>query len=504
MKKVLSLLLVLVMAFSMVAMTSCGKDKGDNKGNESASFDYSKLDIENYISLEKSDYTNVTLEIDVKPEITDESVEEFIQYLLEQNADSETKTDVAVEKGDTVKIYYRGTVDGVDFEGGSNMSASQPDPLKIGSGAFIPGFEDALIGIVPNTTSYTKVTSGTVKDDYVVYVSYTYTFDAKEEKVTSERIDLANTDKYDEAFIANIVGKTVGTAFTFTADVDVNGDGEKENVAYDMKVTFASIEETTPIEVTFPDPYKNNEELSGKKAIFYVVITELGRPVIPELTEELVKKSMGFESENKSTGDAYLAEFREYVRKSLTETRESTIKSDALNKLIEILMEEADVKEYPQAAIDEVTTYYNEQLKYYFEGYSQQYSDFPYETEEEFAPDFFGIPEGTSYEEWLKNSAEEEVRYNLIVNYLISAEKIKLTKDEKAEQIKALSEYYAAYYTQYYGQTYTADQILEMRGEESLVQEALYNKVFEFLGNNITIVENIVEEDESAESTDAE
>ena len=492
-------MLALVMVFSMLTMVACNKDKtGDEPaGSESAAFDYSKLNIKDYISLDSAYYKGATVEVDVTPEIGDSDVEDFIEYLLKQNADSETLTDVAVENGDTVKLYFRGSVDGVDFEGGSNMSDSTPTSLGIGSGSFIPGFEEALVGIIPNTTSFTKITSGTVKADYVVYVTYSYAYGSEEGSVASvERIDLASTEKYDEAFIANIVGQTVGSTFTFTADVDMNGDGEKESVTYDMKVSFASIEETADITVTFPDPYQNNEELSGKEAVFHVVITELARPVIPELTEELVKKSMGFESENGATGDAYLAEFRVYVKKSLEETRTSNIKSDALNKLIETLMANAEVKEYPEDALNEVFKYCEDQLAYYFEAYSAQYSDFPYATAEEFAPDFFGIPEGQTYEEWLDAYAKEEVKYNLIVFYVMDKENIKLSASEREEQVKALADYYAAYYTSYYGQTITADTILAEFGEDALAEEALYNKVFEFLADNITIKENIVEDAE--------
>jgi trigger factor len=49
-------------------------------------------------------------------------------------------------------LYYEGYKDGVAFQGGSNMNDTKPYQLEIGSGAFIPGLEDALIGIVPSET----------------------------------------------------------------------------------------------------------------------------------------------------------------------------------------------------------------------------------------------------------------------------------------------------------------------------------------------------------------
>ncbi|ARD06827.1 trigger factor [Lactobacillus amylolyticus] len=59
----------------------------------------------------------------------------------EQNAELVLKKDKAA-KGDTVTIDYKGTIDGKAFEGGSAQNYS----LELGSGAFIPGFEDQLIG----------------------------------------------------------------------------------------------------------------------------------------------------------------------------------------------------------------------------------------------------------------------------------------------------------------------------------------------------------------------
>ena len=63
-------------------------------------------------------------------------------------------TDRKVKKGDTVNIDYKGMVDGKEFDGGTASGAS----LKIGSGTFIDGFEDQLIGKMPGETVQVKVT----------------------------------------------------------------------------------------------------------------------------------------------------------------------------------------------------------------------------------------------------------------------------------------------------------------------------------------------------------
>lgn len=79
----------------------------------------------------------------VKTDVTDEQVEAEIQSEREKHARFVSREDKAVEKGDTVILDYSGTVDGVKFDGGT----AENQTLEIGSGAFIPGFEDQMIGM---------------------------------------------------------------------------------------------------------------------------------------------------------------------------------------------------------------------------------------------------------------------------------------------------------------------------------------------------------------------
>lgn len=82
-----------------------------------------------------------------KAEVTDEQIQKKIDQLLKDNATMEPKGDDAVlEKGDDAIFDFEGSIDGVKFEGGS----AKDYELVIGSGAFIPGFEDQMIGMKPN------------------------------------------------------------------------------------------------------------------------------------------------------------------------------------------------------------------------------------------------------------------------------------------------------------------------------------------------------------------
>lgn len=85
-------------------------------------------------------------------EVTDEEVDSAIEGLRRQYATIAPKEGQA-EKGDTVVMDFEGSVDGVPFEGG----AAENHELELGSGQFIPGFEDQLIGVTAGIEVDVKV-----------------------------------------------------------------------------------------------------------------------------------------------------------------------------------------------------------------------------------------------------------------------------------------------------------------------------------------------------------
>ena len=75
------------------------------------------------------------------PVVTEEDIQQQMNVYIQRATTTET-VDRAAENGDTVVIDFEGFVDGVAFEGGKG----EKHPLKLGSGQFIPGFEDQLVG----------------------------------------------------------------------------------------------------------------------------------------------------------------------------------------------------------------------------------------------------------------------------------------------------------------------------------------------------------------------
>lgn len=142
-KKITALLLCAAMA---VTVCGCGKDDGESVENtesteavSSAGVEYDPLD---YVEL--GDYMGIEVSLEDDYAVEESDVREFIEsnvlayYPQYQDTDKTT-----VEEGDFVNIDYVGKKDDVAFDGGT----ASGHVLEIGSGSFIPGFEDGLIGV---------------------------------------------------------------------------------------------------------------------------------------------------------------------------------------------------------------------------------------------------------------------------------------------------------------------------------------------------------------------
>ena len=91
--------------------------------------------------VEIKDYLGIEVEREVVA-VTDEDVDKEIELVRERNSREIEVTDRAAEMGDTAVIDFEGFCDGVAFEGGKGTDYA----LKLGSGSFIPGFEEQVAG----------------------------------------------------------------------------------------------------------------------------------------------------------------------------------------------------------------------------------------------------------------------------------------------------------------------------------------------------------------------
>lgn len=126
---------VFAAALAVGILTGCGSD---------ADKPLKDLDVEKYVTL--GEYKG--LSVSVEPIAVDDAQVEELMHSVYDGCVTSGVTDRAVENGDTVNIDYEGKKDGVAFEGGTQKGS----PLTIGSGKFIEGFEEGLIGVLPGET----------------------------------------------------------------------------------------------------------------------------------------------------------------------------------------------------------------------------------------------------------------------------------------------------------------------------------------------------------------
>lgn len=138
MKKLIALFLVLIMVLSFAG---CAKKDVDpattgGKNGDRVSYNYS---MDKYVTL--GQYKGIT--IDKNGDLYKNYYNSYFQNLV-ANADAYNYIkEGKLQKNDTAMIDYVGKIDGKEFQGGTS---EETYPLVLGSGSFIPGFEDALIG----------------------------------------------------------------------------------------------------------------------------------------------------------------------------------------------------------------------------------------------------------------------------------------------------------------------------------------------------------------------
>ena len=100
-----------------------------------------EVNLENLPEIKLGDFSKLKLE-KLVAEVPAEEVEKALKYISESHKETVVAEGKKAVKGDVVMIDFVGSVDGVEFQGGKGNNY----PLELGSGSFIPGFEDQLIG----------------------------------------------------------------------------------------------------------------------------------------------------------------------------------------------------------------------------------------------------------------------------------------------------------------------------------------------------------------------
>ncbi|MCD8149745.1 MAG: trigger factor [Clostridiales bacterium] len=160
----------------------------------------SEYDATQYVVL-MDDYMNLTVELESDYEVTDADIQEYIENNVLSVYPMMVSTDkTTVEDGDIANIDYSGTLDGEAFDGGSAEGYN----LTIGSGTFIDGFEDGLIGTSVGDTVELELT---FPEDYTsedlagqdVVFTVTVNYIAEEQTLSYDEL----SDEYVESVLGD-------------------------------------------------------------------------------------------------------------------------------------------------------------------------------------------------------------------------------------------------------------------------------------------------------------
>ena len=276
-------------------------------------------------------------------EVTDEDIDAEIKKEQEKNSRTVTVEDRGAENGDITTIDFEGFVDGVAFEGGKGTDY----PLTLGSGSFIPGFEDQLVG--------------------------------------------------------------------------------------------AKAGDHVEVNVTFPEEYQA-AELAGKAAVFQCDVKKVETKELPELDDDFAQDVSEFDT---------LAEYREDVKKNLTEKKEKEARAAKENTAVDKAIENAEM-EIPDAML-------NTQVRQMMNDFASRMQSQGLTMEQYFQ--FTGMTAEKMQEE-MKPQALKRIQTRLVLEKIAETENIEASEDEVNEEIGKMAEMYKM----------EADKLKELLGDRELEQ----------------------------------
>lgn len=308
------------------------------------------------------EYKDLAVEVEASKEVTDEEVDAKIERERQNLADLVVKEDAAVE-GDTVVIDFVGSVDGVEFDGGKGENFS----LELGSGQFIPGFEDQLVGTKAGETKNVEVT---FPEDYQAedLAGKAATFLTTVHEVKSKEVPALDDE------LAKDIDEEVETLDELKAKYRKELEAAKE-IAFDDAVEGAAIELAVanaeivelPEEMVHDEVHRamnefmGNMQRQGISPEMYFQLTgttqedlhkqyesEADKRVKTNLVIEAIAKAEGFEATDeeieKEINDL-ATEYNMPVEQVRTLLSADMLKHDiAMKKAVEVITETAKVK----------------------------------------------------------------------------------------------------------------------------------------------------------------
>ncbi|QJB70979.1 trigger factor [Mycoplasma sp. 1654_15] len=243
-----------------------------------------------YPTLNLPDYKHLKTKF-IEPKVGKEDIDLQIQRLLETSAATQ-ETDKPIKKRDIVNFNFKGFIDGQAFEGGE----AENFDLKIGSGSFIAGFEDQLVGMKKGDKKEITVT---FPENYHVTA---YAGKEAKFKIKINQVNELVLPKLDEEFIKKLSLEDVKNEKDLRAYLEKLTFNEKleQNRVIFQKESFAEIQKQVQIPISeklllneirrLEKLFENNLKSQGFTVKEYLEITKF--------TEEDIKLQMRTESIN--------------------------------------------------------------------------------------------------------------------------------------------------------------------------------------------------------------
>ncbi len=188
---------------------------------------------------------------------------------------------------------------------------------------------------------------------------------------------------------------------------------------FDEKLEGANVGDVIEFEVTYEEDDYVYEEWVGKTVSFSLEITEVSRPVLPELTEEFVQETLGYAS---------IEEYKEALQEELQENLDLQNEMTNLSLAIDTAAEASTILSYPENMVEEA-------LDEIYEQYGSLAALFGMETDDML--EAYGIDE-----ESLQEQAEADVARRLVISAVIQQEELPFTQAELDESAESLYIYY--------------------------------------------------------------
>jgi len=285
-----------------------------------------KIDVEILLSIrpkiELGDYSDIIPEFE-KPTVSEEEIKEQLDNIVARYATTEPiKEERELREGDIANFDFTGYLDGKEFDGGS----AQNYELKIGSGQFIPGFEEQMVGMKKGESKRIKVT---FPEDYhsKELAGKEVEFDIKLNDIK----ELVNPEVTDELAV-KVLGKPEAKAEDLKEHAKKTVEATKIRELYENELKPAILEKLV-----------EKYEFDLPQNIVEQEIDNLANQKAQTMSEEEIKELQ--ESEEK------VKELRESVREDAQNSVKATFLVDALAKAenIEVTNEEISQVLYYEA-----------------------------------------------------------------------------------------------------------------------------------------------------------